>query len=92
MTTKLIAIQGREEVPTFRSPRASDARFADEPEDFARLGIEPGHIEAFEDGIDGAHLRFTGNVQLERFANGELAEDVSDPGIWGMMYFGHVHR
>jgi hypothetical protein len=42
--------------------------------------------------FDGAYLRFTGNVQLERFVNGELVEDVSDPGIWEMMYFGHVYR
>jgi hypothetical protein len=42
--------------------------------------------------FDGAHLRFTGNVQLEHFVNGELVEDVSDPGIWEMMYFGHVYR
>jgi hypothetical protein len=42
--------------------------------------------------FDGAYLRFTGKVQLERFVNGELVEDVSDPGIWEMMYFGHVYR
>jgi len=42
--------------------------------------------------IIGAYLRFTGNVQLERFINGELVENVSDPGIWEMMYFGHVYR
>jgi hypothetical protein len=29
---------------------------------------------------DGAYLRFTGNVQLEHFVNGELVKDVSDPG------------
>jgi hypothetical protein len=40
--------------------------------------------------FDGAYLRFTGNVELERFVDGELAESVSDPGIWEMMYFGHV--
>jgi hypothetical protein len=42
--------------------------------------------------FDGAYLRFTGNVQLERFVNGEVVENVSDPGIWEMMYFGHVYR
>ncbi|HEX6626551.1 MAG TPA: hypothetical protein VF105_01235 [Gemmatimonadaceae bacterium] len=41
--------------------------------------------------FDGAYLRFTGSVQLERFVNGGLVEDVSDPGIWEMMYFGHVY-
>ena len=50
------------------------------------------HLLAKLMGFDGSYLRFTGNVQLEHFANGELIEDVSDPGIWEMMYFGHVHR
>src|ERR1700688_3044119 len=50
------------------------------------------HLLAKLTGFDGAYLRFTGNVQLERFVNGELVEDVSDPGIWEMMYFGHVYR
>jgi hypothetical protein len=42
--------------------------------------------------FDGAYLRFTGNVQLERFVNGELVENVGDPGIWEMMYFGNVYE
>jgi hypothetical protein len=50
------------------------------------------HLLAELAGFDGAYLRFTGNVQLERFVNGELVEDVSDPGIWEMMYFGHAYR
>jgi hypothetical protein len=48
------------------------------------------HLLARLAGFDGAYLRFTGNVRLERFVEGELVEDVSDPGIWEMMYFGHV--
>ena len=35
----------------FRSHRLSSARFADKPEDLAKLGIQPGRIEAFEDGM-----------------------------------------
>jgi hypothetical protein len=50
------------------------------------------HLLAELARFDGAYLRFTGNVQLERFVNGELVENVSDPGIWEMMYFGHVYR
>jgi hypothetical protein len=50
------------------------------------------HLLARLARFDGAYLRFTGNVQLERFVNGALVEDVSDPGIWEMMYFGHVYR
>ncbi len=34
---------------TSRHP--SRARFADRPEDFAKLGVQPGHIAAFEDGM-----------------------------------------
>ncbi len=41
-------------------------------------------------GFNGSYLRFTGNVQLEHFVNGEKVEDVSDPGIWELMYFGKV--
>lgn len=43
-------------------------------------------------GFDGSYLRFTGKVQLQHFVNGKLVENVSDPGIWEMMYFGHVLR
>jgi hypothetical protein len=50
------------------------------------------HLLAELARFDGAYLRFTGNVQLERFVNDKLVEDVSDPGIWEMMYFGHVYR
>src|SRR3982074_3311871 len=46
MTTRIIP-----EVPVLRSHPFWSARFADEPEDFAKLGIEPGHIDAFEDGM-----------------------------------------
>jgi hypothetical protein len=35
----------------FTSHHLSSARFADKPEDSAKLGIQPGRIEAFEDGM-----------------------------------------
>jgi len=41
-------------------------------------------------GFNGSYLRFTGRVQLEHFVDGKLVEDVSDPGIWELMYFGRV--
>ncbi|MDB5539234.1 MAG: hypothetical protein JWQ89_961 [Devosia sp.] len=50
------------------------------------------HLLARLMGFDGAYLRFTGKVQLERFVDGQLVEDFSDPGIWEMMYFGHVYH
>ncbi len=40
--------------------------------------------------FDGSYLRFTGDVQLEHFVNGAKVEDVKDPGIWELMYFGHT--
>jgi hypothetical protein len=50
------------------------------------------HLLARLARFDGSYMRFTGNVQLEHFVNGALVEDVSDPGIWEMMYFGRVYR
>ena len=35
----------------FTSHHLSSARFADKPEDFAKLGIQPGRIKASEDGM-----------------------------------------
>jgi hypothetical protein len=40
--------------------------------------------------FDGAYLRFTGEVQLEHFVESRKIEDVSDPGIWELMYFGRT--
>ena len=54
----------------FRSPHLSSARFADKPEDFAKLGIQPGRIEAFEDGYANrgrtGRLRSTGEHRERR--------------------------
>src|SRR6202165_2224085 len=41
----------RAQIATEVSARPSSAQFADKPEDFAKLGIQPGRIEAFEDGM-----------------------------------------
>jgi hypothetical protein len=68
-----------------RSETIVDEELIDTVSGFKRLLAELAQF-------DGAYLRFTGNVQLERFVNGKLVEDVSDPGIWEMMYFGHVYR
>jgi hypothetical protein len=40
--------------------------------------------------VDGAYLRFTGTVSVERYVGDEIVERASDPGIWELMYFGHV--
>jgi hypothetical protein len=42
--------------------------------------------------FDGSYMRFTGHVRLEHFVNGKLVEDVSDIGIWEMIYFGRPRR
>ena len=39
-------------------------------------------------GFDGGYLRFEGTATVERIANGEVAERVSDPAVWELMYFG----
>jgi hypothetical protein len=41
-------------------------------------------------GFDGGYLRFEGTATIERFANGEAVETVSDPAVWELMYFGHA--
>jgi hypothetical protein len=48
------------------------------------------HVLARLKRFDGAYLRFTGSVQLEHFVDGDKVEDVSDHGIWELMYFGHT--
>ena len=48
------------------------------------------HILARLVHFDGAYLRFTGQVRLEHFVAKQKIEDVSDAGIWELMYFGHT--
>ena len=42
----------------------------------------------FHDAKDGAYLRFSGNVTIKSFENNNLTDEVSETGIWEMMYFG----
>ena len=39
-------------------------------------------------GFDGAYVRFTGNIVLEKYINNKLIETVTDAALWEMMYFG----
>jgi hypothetical protein len=48
------------------------------------------HLLAKAARFDGAYLRFTGQVELEHFVDGQSVEKVADPGIWELMWFGHV--
>src|ERR1700694_2179400 len=51
VTSALIARGANAQIAPEVRARPSSARFADKPEDFAKLGIQPGRIEAFEDGM-----------------------------------------
>lgn len=66
-----------------RSGTITDRQLIDEISGPKRLLARLTHF-------DGSYLRFTGDVQLEHFVNGAKVEDVSDPGIWELMYFGHT--
>jgi hypothetical protein len=48
------------------------------------------HVLARIARVDGAYLRFSGSVTVERYDGGQLVEQASDPGIWELMYLGHV--
>jgi hypothetical protein len=50
------------------------------------------HLLAKITRFDGAYLRFTGQVELEHFVNGQSVEKVADPGIWELMWFGHLNE
>jgi hypothetical protein len=39
-------------------------------------------------GFKGGYIRFEGTATIERLEGGEVAESVSDPAVWAMMYFG----
>ncbi|MEA3106207.1 MAG: hypothetical protein QOI88_812, partial [Gammaproteobacteria bacterium] len=50
-TISLIARAAKAQIAPGVRARPAGARFADKPEDFAKLGIQPGRIEPFEDGM-----------------------------------------
>jgi hypothetical protein len=50
----------------------------------------PKHALAKLARFDGAYLRFTGQVKVQRFRLGVLVEEYFDDGIWELMYFGHA--
>ncbi len=41
-------------------------------------------------GLDGAYLRFSGNLELKHYEGAELVETLDAPGIWELMYLGKV--
>ena len=60
-----------------------DQKFAD-----TVTGVK--HALAVIAHVDGAYLRFSGTVTVERYVAGAKVEAASDPGIWELMYLGHV--
>ena len=66
-----------------RSQTLLDQKFAD-----TVTGIK--HALAVIARVDGAYLRFSGTVTVEKYERGKLVETASDPGIWELMYLGHV--
>ena len=40
-------------------------------------------------GFNGAYLRFTGDVIVERIENDVVVESVTETGLWELMYFGN---
>jgi hypothetical protein len=67
-----------------RSETILDFKFADQATGFK-------HILARLLRVDGAYLRFNGVVSIERYVGDKMVERSSDPGIWELMYFGHVN-
>jgi hypothetical protein len=66
-----------------RSETLVDSRFAD-----TVTGVK--HALAVIARVDGAYLRFSGSVTVEKFEAGRPVETATDPGIWELMYLGHV--
>ena len=55
---------------------------------FADVLHKPLGVLARLVGFDGGYLRFEGVATIERIVDGEVAESVSDPAVWELMYFG----
>jgi CrtC N-terminal lipocalin domain len=71
-------------VVTFtRSHDLSDTRMID-----TIKGVK--HIAARLAHFDGAYLRFTGDIEISRYHDDDLAETHKDDAIWELMYFGHA--
>lgn len=44
-------------------------------------------------GFDACYLRFTGTVTLTHKEHGKVVEEIAEPAIWELMYFGkHAHE
>ena len=50
------------------------------------------HVLAQIAGFDGAYMRFTGQVTVERISPDAAPETVTAPALWELMYFGKTSR
>jgi hypothetical protein len=75
--------QNRYRVTFQRGQTILDVKFIDHVKGFK-------HVLARLANVDGAYLRFTGSVMVERYVGDQSVEKTSDPGIWELMYFGHA--
>jgi hypothetical protein len=50
------------------------------------------HFLARMIGFDGAYLRFTGTITLEKLEDGHVVETETNEAIWEEMYFGRNHK
>ena len=66
-----------------RTQTLLDQRFAD-----TVTGVK--HALAVIARVDGAYLRFSGTVTVEKYEGGQRVESANDPGIWELMWLGHV--
>jgi hypothetical protein len=66
-----------------RSQTLLDQKFAD-----TVTGVK--HALAVIARVDGAYLRFSGTVTVEKYEGATRVEAASDAGIWELMYLGHV--
>jgi hypothetical protein len=61
------------------------ARFVDEIQGIKRLAAR---LVRF----DGAYLRFTGEIRVQRFRGDTLIEQFSNDALWELMYLGHARH
>jgi hypothetical protein len=51
----------------------------------------PKRVLAQIAGFDGAYMRFTGQVTVERIGSDSVPETVTAPALWELMYFGKTN-
>jgi hypothetical protein len=76
-----------------------DSYFTNTPTACDLLAISIDKVKGFKGilaklvGFDGAYMRFTGEVTVERFEGDKKMETVKEKSaVWELMYFGHTPR